>query len=82
MNFNLNPVFQAPGLDEKVDLHFIAFVNVEGDLYELDGRKPFPIAHGKTTEDSFLEDAAEVCKKFMARDPQELRFTVVALSKA
>ncbi|KAF4109016.1 ubiquitin carboxyl-terminal hydrolase isozyme L3 isoform X1 [Onychostoma macrolepis] len=73
---------EAPSLDEKVDLHFIAFVNVEGHLYELDGRKPFPIVHGKTTEDTFLEDSAEVCKKFMARDPQELRFTVVALSKA
>ncbi|XDV30604.1 hypothetical protein PO909_033491 [Leuciscus waleckii] len=73
---------EAPGLDEKVDLHFIAFVNVEGYLYELDGRKPFPIVHGKTTDDTFLEDSAEVCKKFMARDPQELRFTVVALSKA
>ncbi|XP_030642228.1 ubiquitin carboxyl-terminal hydrolase isozyme L3 [Chanos chanos] len=73
---------EAPSLDEKVELHFIAFVNVGGHLYELDGRKPFPIAHGKTTEDSFLEDTAEVCKKFMARDPEELRFTVVALSKA
>ncbi|XP_050975957.1 ubiquitin carboxyl-terminal hydrolase isozyme L3 isoform X2 [Labeo rohita] len=73
---------EAPSLDEKVDLHFIAFVNVEGHLYELDGRKPFPIVHGKTAEDTFLEDSAEVCKKFMARDPQELRFTVVALSKA
>lgn len=73
---------EAPGLDEKVDLHFIAFVNVDGHLYELDGRKPFPIVHGKTSEDTFLEDSAEVCKKFMARDPQELRFTVVALSKA
>lgn len=73
---------EAPSLDEKVDLHFIAFVNVEGHLYELDGRKPFPIVHGKTTEGTFLEDSAEVCKKFMARDPQELRFTVVALSKA
>ncbi|XP_018584929.2 ubiquitin carboxyl-terminal hydrolase isozyme L3 [Scleropages formosus] len=73
---------EAPSLDEKVDLHFIAFVNVGGHLYELDGRKPFPIVHRKTTEESFLEDAAEVCKKFMARDPEELRFTVVALSKA
>uniref|UniRef100_A0A672SBB0 Ubiquitin carboxyl-terminal hydrolase n=2 Tax=Sinocyclocheilus grahami TaxID=75366 RepID=A0A672SBB0_SINGR len=73
---------EAPSLDEKVDLHFIAFVNVEGHLYELDGRKPFPVVHGETTEDTFLEDSAEVCKKFMARDPQELRFTVVALSKA
>lgn len=73
---------EAPNVDEKVDLHFIAFVNVGGQLYELDGRKPFPIAHGKTTDGTFLEDAAEVCKKFMARDPEELRFTVVALSKS
>ncbi|XP_062861656.1 ubiquitin carboxyl-terminal hydrolase isozyme L3 isoform X1 [Trichomycterus rosablanca] len=73
---------EAPNVDEKVDLHFISFVNVGGKLYELDGRKPFPIVHGTTTEESFLADAAEVCKKFMARDPQELRFTVVALSKA
>lgn len=28
-----------------------------------------------------LQDAAEVCKVFMARDPQELRFTIIALSK-
>jgi len=73
---------EAPSIDEKVDLHFIAFVNVGGHLYELDGRKPFPIVHGKTSEEAFLEDATEVCKIFMARDPQELRFTVVALSKA
>ncbi|XP_051783271.1 ubiquitin carboxyl-terminal hydrolase isozyme L3 isoform X2 [Erpetoichthys calabaricus] len=72
---------EAPSIDEKVDLHFIAIVNVSGCLYELDGRKPFPIVHGNTTEDTFLQDAAEVCKKFMARDPEELRFTVVALSK-
>ncbi|KAM6985706.1 ubiquitin carboxyl-terminal hydrolase isozyme L3 [Aplochiton taeniatus] len=73
---------EAPSIDEKVDLHFIAFVNVGGHLYELDGRKPFPIAHGKTSEDTFLENATDVCKTFMARDPQELRFTVVAFSKA
>ncbi|KAM4608471.1 ubiquitin carboxyl-terminal hydrolase isozyme L3 isoform 2-T2 [Polymixia lowei] len=73
---------ETPSIDDKVDLHFIAFVNVGGRLYELDGRKPFPIVHGKTSEDTFLEDAAEVCKNFMARDPQELHFTVIALSKA
>lgn len=26
---------QAPSIDEKVDLHFIALVNVDGYLYEL-----------------------------------------------
>ncbi|XP_044071579.1 ubiquitin carboxyl-terminal hydrolase isozyme L3 isoform X2 [Siniperca chuatsi] len=72
---------EAPSLDEKVNLHFICFVNVGGQLYELDGRKPFPIVHGKTAEDTFLEDAVEVCKSFMARDPQEVRFTIIALSK-
>ncbi|XP_076021847.1 ubiquitin carboxyl-terminal hydrolase isozyme L3 [Genypterus blacodes] len=72
---------EAPSIDEKVNLHFIAFVNVGGHLYELDGRKPFPIAHGKTTEDTVLEDAVQVCKTFMARDPEEVRFTIIALSK-
>ncbi|XP_053311380.1 ubiquitin carboxyl-terminal hydrolase isozyme L3 [Spea bombifrons] len=73
---------EAPSIDDKVDLHFIAFVNVQGQLYEMDGRKPFPINHGQTSDDTLLEDAIEVCKKFMQRDPEELRFTVVAFSKA
>ncbi|KAF4790682.1 Ubiquitin carboxyl-terminal hydrolase isozyme L3 [Turdus rufiventris] len=75
-------VMEAPSIDEKVDLHFIALVNVGGHLYELDGRKPFPINHGETSDDSFLEDAIEVCKKFMERDPEELRFNAIALSAA
>ncbi|XP_069858913.1 ubiquitin carboxyl-terminal hydrolase isozyme L3 isoform X3 [Dipodomys merriami] len=73
---------EAPSLDEKVDLHFIALVHVDGHLYELDGRKPFPINHGKTSDETLLEDAIEVCKKFMERDPDELRFNAIALSAA
>ncbi|XP_064413786.1 ubiquitin carboxyl-terminal hydrolase isozyme L3 isoform X1 [Latimeria chalumnae] len=72
---------ETPSIDEKVDLHFITFVNVSGHLYELDGRKPFPINHGCTSNETLLEDAIEICKKFMQRDPEELRFTVVALSQ-
>lgn len=34
LNF-ISRVSQAPSLDEKVNLHFIAFVNVGGQLYEL-----------------------------------------------
>ena len=30
----------------------------------------------------FLQDAAVVIKKFMARDPNEMNFTVVALAQA
>ncbi|XP_078458931.1 ubiquitin carboxyl-terminal hydrolase isozyme L3 isoform X2 [Lampetra fluviatilis] len=73
---------EAPSVDEKVDLHFIALVNVDDSVYELDGRKPFPINHGKTSSQTFLEDAASVCRRFMARDPDEVRFTVIALSAA
>lgn len=39
---------------EKVNYHFVALVERGGFLYELDGRKEFPINHGPTTEDSFL----------------------------
>ncbi|XP_076786743.1 ubiquitin carboxyl-terminal hydrolase isozyme L3 isoform X4 [Arvicanthis niloticus] len=74
--------YDAPSIDEKVDLHFIALVHVDGHLYELDGRKPFPINHGKTSDETLLEDAIEVCKKFMERDPDELRFNAIALSAA
>uniref|UniRef100_A0A1A9UT34 Ubiquitin carboxyl-terminal hydrolase n=1 Tax=Glossina austeni TaxID=7395 RepID=A0A1A9UT34_GLOAU len=68
--------------NEEVYHHFIAFVNKASILYELDGRKMFPIEHGATNDETFLQDAARVCKEFMARDPKELRFTVLALSAA
>ena len=53
--------------------------HVDGCLYELDGRKAFPINHGPTTQDTLLSDACTVIKQFMERDPTELRFTIVAL---
>ncbi|KAH8392565.1 hypothetical protein KR215_011717 [Drosophila sulfurigaster] len=67
---------------ETVIHHFIALVNKENTLYELDGRKSYPISHGKTSDETFVKDAAKVCKEFMARDPEEVRFTVLALAAA
>ncbi|XP_037049589.1 ubiquitin carboxyl-terminal hydrolase-like [Bradysia coprophila] len=67
---------------DGVDLHFVAFIEKDGELYELDGLKSFPIKHGPTTKENFLKDAAKVCKEFMARDPNELRFTVSAITYA
>ncbi|XP_037911693.1 ubiquitin carboxyl-terminal hydrolase isoform X1 [Hermetia illucens] len=66
-------------LDDEVDHHFIALVNKGGHIYELDGERSGPVDHGETSEDNFLKDAARVCKEFMARDPDEMRFTVIAL---
>lgn len=73
---------EAPGEDEKVLFHYAALTAVNNELFELDGRKNFPVSHGKTSEDSFLTDAAAVCKKFMERDEKELRFTVMAIAAA
>lgn len=69
----------TPSAEDPVNHHFITFVHKDGSLYELDGRKAFPINHGRTSADTLLEDAAKVCKEFMARDPNEVLFTVIAL---
>ncbi|KAG2178113.1 hypothetical protein INT43_003366 [Umbelopsis isabellina] len=68
----------APNLEDDVDLHFICFVEADHHIYELDGRKMFPINHGKCT--NLLEGSAKVIKQFMERDPDNLNFTVVALA--
>lgn len=66
----------------EVDNHFICFSHVDGSLYELDGRKAFPINHGPCSQDTLLEDACKVVQQFMSRNPGELRFTMVAFCKA
>jgi len=67
-------------IDDGVDTHFAAFANVGGGLWELDGRKKAPIRHGDTDPDAFLRDACGVVRKFMERDPGEMRFTILALA--
>jgi len=72
----------APSRDDKLDTHFIAFVHVDGHLYELDGRRPAPVNHGVTSPENLLSDAAKVVKSFMERDPTEVNFSVLALASA
>ena len=71
---------RAPERDERVDYHFVSFVTVDRTLYELDGRKSGPIDKGKSSAESFLSDAAAACKEYMSRDPDNINFTVVALT--
>ncbi|XP_059611258.1 ubiquitin carboxyl-terminal hydrolase-like [Phlebotomus argentipes] len=71
---------EAPDPHDKVDHHFVALVNKDGQLYELDGCKDFPVKHGATSDTAFLQDAVKVCKVFMQRDPEEVRFSVIALT--
>lgn len=68
--------------DQPVNHHFVAFVEKDGYLYELDGRKNQPVNHGKTSLETFVKDAAKVCQAFMARNSNDINFTILALVQA
>lgn len=68
-----------PNEQEPVEYHYIAFVQKEGNLYELDGSREFAVNHGSSSEETFLSDAASVCRQYMSRDPENVNFTVMAL---
>ncbi|KAJ3659833.1 hypothetical protein Zmor_011500 [Zophobas morio] len=88
--FNLLSTHQELALEGQTEVnpndqaknHFFALVEKAGHLYELNGSKEFPINHGSTTPESFLEDAAKVCREFIARDAEDVNFTVLALAAA
>jgi ubiquitin carboxyl-terminal hydrolase L3 len=67
--------------DDQILTHFVALVHVDGQLYELDGRKPAPICHGPTTQSTLLQDACKVVQQTMIQcDPSETRFAITALA--
>ena len=70
----------APSADEKVNLHFVAFVEVGGRLWELDGRKEKACDWGPVEGGDVLGAAAGAVRRYMKCDPEEMRFTVVALT--
>lgn len=62
-------------------MHFVCFVEKGGVLYELDGRREGPVPRGSSSRETLLEDAGKVIKeKFMALDPEEHRFSIMALT--
>lgn len=72
---------QAPNINTQLDLHFICFACVDGELYELDGRKSQPISHGATSPGTLLQDAAKVIKAMIEHNPNSINFNVIALSR-
>jgi len=72
---------QLESVDDPINTHFVCFSVVDNHLYELDGRKKFPINHGPSSEATLLNDACRVIQQFMQRDPEEVRFTILALTK-
>ncbi|GAB5366547.1 hypothetical protein AAMO2058_001152800 [Amorphochlora amoebiformis] len=71
----------TPDRQESVAAHFIAFVKVDNTLYEMDGRKAFPINHGKTSQKSFLVDAGKVIQENFFKVSPKGSFSLMALVK-
>ncbi|KAH8877849.1 Ubiquitin carboxyl-terminal hydrolase isozyme L3 [Schistosoma japonicum] len=70
---------EAPTPESKTNLHFVCFVEHDGSLYELDGRKNAPILHGSITSAGFLRDACNIVKKFITCLPESVNFSLMAL---
>jgi len=73
---------EVPSLDAKIDLHFIALVERDGRLYELDGRKQSAIDHGEIEKGDLLKQSVErVIKGFMERADGSIHFGACALAE-
>ncbi|KAL4735176.1 hypothetical protein BDV11DRAFT_39102 [Aspergillus similis] len=78
---------KAPGAEDDVDLHFVAFVKGEdGSLWELDGRRRGPLERGALgdEEDALSERALELgVRRFLDVEAKggnpDLRFSLVSL---
>lgn len=71
-----------PAPEEDVDLHFVCFVEREGRLWELDGRRPGPIDHGPCTAETLLQDTARAVKRDFIEKSNSLQFNLIALARA
>lgn len=66
--------------DEEVDLHFVALVESDGGVWELDGRKSAPVYHGPTSGAGLLRDAVPVIRKYMDAADGSIHFNAIALA--
>lgn len=53
----------------QVDSHFIAFIQKDGSLWEMDGLKKCPVNHGACTGEELVAKGCVAIKEFMNRDP-------------
>ncbi|KAL8291608.1 hypothetical protein RQP46_001866 [Phenoliferia psychrophenolica] len=68
----------VPNLEDNVELHFVTFVEWNGQLVELDGRRKGAVGRGPIRK-GLLEDTAEVVKKVVELT-QSIQFNLVTLS--
>ena len=73
---------RAPGVDDEIDLHFVAFVEKDGVVWELDGRRAGPIQRG-AVEGGLMRSVARVVREeYIAKRDGDISFNVMALVSA
>jgi ubiquitin carboxyl-terminal hydrolase L3 len=72
---------QVPDEGDDVDLHFLAYVCVDGQLWELDGRNPVkqPIWKSACSPDAILTTACDVIKKEWMAYMDSAQFSLIGL---
>jgi len=72
--------------EEHVNLHFVCFINVNNELYELDGRHPHPIKHSVKNQPGqpldLLRSAKDIILRLIENAGGDIRFSMMALTKA
>ena len=74
----------AEGNSEWTDwtaVHYMTFVEVNGKVFELDGRQTKPGCLGSLEGDNLGIKVTPHIQKYMELDPHESRFTMLALAR-
>ncbi|KAL8733155.1 MAG: hypothetical protein Q9166_002347 [cf. Caloplaca sp. 2 TL-2023] len=71
---------QRLATEEDDVYHFVAYTEMGGKLYELDGLQPAPINHGSCSSEEFPDKVIPVLQRRVERYPaQEIRFNLIAM---
>ncbi|KAG2224678.1 hypothetical protein INT45_007923 [Circinella minor] len=69
-----------PRTDNSDRHYYVCFTKIDGQLYELDGSKAFPIYHGPCED--FVQATFKVLLEYIERDSKSYDFSAMALSKS
>ncbi|CAK9291928.1 unnamed protein product [Gordionus sp. m RMFG-2023] len=70
----------APLINDNIDLHFITLISKNNFIYKLDGRNTTPMCLSTINDyENFLEKSVQSLKQVMMSNPNELRFSILAL---
>lgn len=70
---------EARDRSSNKNLHFIAFVDINNTVVELDGRRPGPVSRNNTCGDFLSATVQVIREKYMNISPDAMRFNMMAL---